>query len=819
MDIQPRWRKVIADLLSNKTRTILVVLSVAIGVFAVGFVTTAFVILLKDMDAEYKAANPSEASIYTDTYKEELLETLRKVPGVAMVEGRTSIFARNEIEPGKKVLMFVVAVPPVTESQWASYTAEQRQTAKRNVIDMQIDRLRPEGVSSLPPLGDHEIFIERSSAAAMKVKPGDEVSIELSSGRMRTLRVAGIVYDITSPPYVFTNWLSGYVNPDTMVWLEDSRDFNTVKLRVSENNTDEDHVKAVARAVADKIEKSGLEVYFTFVLKPGRHWGSDMTQALLMVMGILGFLSVLLSGFLVLNTISALLTQHIRHIGIMKSVGGRRYQIIGMYIVLVITFGLVALLVAGAPGILAGYYIAKFVASFLNFNVSPLHAPTEAVVLEILVAIGTPLLAALFPIINGTRVTIREAVSDYGLGKGRFGKNIIDHVLEQVRFLTRPQTISLRNTFRRKGRLALTLFTLTLGGATFIAVFNTQSAISNAIDETMGYYLSDVSVSLNETHRMQQLEQIVFSVPGVKQVEGWGYASTQLLSPDEKTSNSVDILAPPSTAKLIKPVITDGRWLVPGDENALVIGNALLKVRPDLKVGDRVRMEINGQKYSFDIVGVYRMAGMAINPYVFANFDYISKITHQPDQYASLRLVTEPHDTATQERVAKALDAAFTQAGISVQEISTRTQIESSNTSTVIVIVAFLLIMALLIAVVGGLGLMGTMSMNVIERTREIGVMRATGASDGTVLSIVLVEGVFIGVLSWLLGVILALPISLGLNFALGDSLLSSSLPFRMNLAGYLLWLVIVLVISALASAIPARNASRLTIREVLAYE
>src|SRR4030066_2318010 len=124
MDIQPRWRKVIADLISNKTRTILVVLSVAIGVFAVGFVTSAFIILLRDMDAEHKAVNPSEATIYTDPFKEDLLDSLTRVPGVAMVEGRTSIFARSEVEPGKKVLMFVVAVPPGTERQGAPYTPE-----------------------------------------------------------------------------------------------------------------------------------------------------------------------------------------------------------------------------------------------------------------------------------------------------------------------------------------------------------------------------------------------------------------------------------------------------------------------------------------------------------------------------------------------------------------------------------------------------------------------------------------------------------------------------------------------------------------------
>jgi putative ABC transport system permease protein len=169
--------------------------------------------------------------------------------------------------------------------------------------------------------------------------------------------------------------------------------------------------------------------------------------------------------------------------------------------------------------------------------------------------------------------------------------------------------------------------------------------------------------------------------------------------------------------------------LLPEDENALVIGNALVKLRPDLKVGDEVTLKINRRKYPFVIIGIFRMAGMTINPYVYANYDYLSRITHQPDQYANLRIVTEPHDAGTQEKVVKELEAMFDKEGIRVQELSTRAQIEASNQNSVLVIILFLLIMAMLIAVVGGLGLMGTMSMNVIERTREIGVMRAVGAN------------------------------------------------------------------------------------------
>jgi putative ABC transport system permease protein len=127
--------------------------------------------------------------------------------------------------------------------------------------------------------------------------------------------------------------------------------------------------------------------------------------------------------------------------------------------------------------------------------------------------------------------------------------------------------------------------------------------------------------------------------------------------------------------------------------------------------------------------------------------------------------------------------------------------------------------MAILIAIVGGLGLMGTMSMNVLERTREIGVIRAVGASDGSVVKIFLVEGLFIGALSWLIGTIVSLPISKLLSDAVGAALTDAPLSYTFSTKGALLWLGIVLILAGMASFLPAWNASRLTVREVLAYE
>ncbi len=798
-----RWQKVFTDLWSNKVRTLLVVLSIAVGVFAVGFVSTTFIILLGDMDADYQSVNPYSALIILeDTFDEDFAKSLEKVPGVAEVEGRSSLIGRVSIGPEKKATFFATAFDSFDE--------------------MKIDRIRPNtrgGKGVLDPPGKHEVYIERSAMSALNLKAGDLLPVELEDGRIRELKIREYVYNITSPPYIFTNMVSGYVNTETMEWLGGDKDFNTVYLTVAENKTDEEHVKAVAKEVANKVEKSGRTVYYTFVMEPGRHWATDLTQALGMMMGFLGLLAVFLSAFLVINTINNLLNQQIRQIGVMKAIGGKASQIIIMYIVMVLCFGVLAFLVAVPLSTVLGYATAVPIANILNFNLGDMRLPRESLILQITVALVIPMLAALMPVIRGVRISIREAISDYGIGQAVFNDNWLDRQLEKIKSLSRPLLISLRNTFRRKARLVLTLLTLTLGGAIFIGVFNVRGSITEAVHRTMGYFISDVNISLNKEYRIQQVEPILKSIPGVESIEGWGYASAEVLSDDKDIANDVSIIAPPANSRLINPVMTSGRWLLPDDDRAIVIGNALVKLRPELKVGDEVTIKINRLERVWRIVGIYQIAGTMNRPIVYANNEALTSVVGNPDQFSELRVVTNPHDITTQDRVVKMADTLLAKEGIRVQEATTGISMIQQEQTTIDVLILFLLVMAVLIAIVGGLGLAGTMTMNVMERTREIGVMRSTGASDGTILYMVVIEGMFIGTISWILGIFLAVPITYVLNSVVGMALLNSALPFVLSLDGFIIWLIIVAVLSALASALPARYASRLTIREILAYE
>jgi putative ABC transport system permease protein len=182
-------------------------------------------------------------------------------------------------------------------------------------------------------------------------------------------------------------------------------------------------------------------------------------------------------------------------------------------------------------------------------------------------------------------------------------------------------------------------------------------------------------------------------------------------------------------------------------------------------------------------------------------------------------VLTDQHDAISQRRISDQLQALYESRGINVDSTQLAAEFSRDQKAQTDVLVYFMLVMAALIAVVGGLGLMGTMSINVLERTREIGVMRAIGASNLDIQSIVIVEGMVIGLISWGISILLAIPITGILCFGVGMAILTAPMPAVYGATGIIAWLIFTLVLGTIASALPARRASRLTVRDTLAYE
>lgn len=492
-------------------------------------------------------------------------------------------------------------------------------------------------------------------------------------------------------------------------------------------------------------------------------------------------------------------------------------QIFFMYLALIASFGIGALILAAPLANGAAKNIGGGMAAWLNFHPAVYSGYRATLYQQVFVAVVVPILAAILPIYNSARMTVREALSDYGLGGNAKMKE--EKVNRNSVLIPRPIRISLRNTFRRKARLGLTLFTLVLGGAVFIAVYNLWASFDRVIEDIQGYFLADINISFDKGYRYDKVANIAMNIPGVESAEGWLEWTGTLEMDSEKAGTQIVFVAPPSTSILIDPVITAGRWLQPGDENAIIIGNHLLQIFPDLKVGDWLKIDIDGRKTDWRIVGIYTITGNVSPPLLYVNYEYLSALVGEPDMAYSLRIVTTQHDSLTQQRINDQIQAAFEERGIQIQSTQLGADFIRDQKAQTDILVYFMLVMAALIAVVGGLGLMGTMSINVLERTREIGVMRAIGASNGDIQAIVLTEGMVIGIVSWAISILLSLPITNVLCFGVGMAILTSPMPVVYGASGIVAWLIFTLILGALASALPARRASRLTVRDTLAYE
>jgi putative ABC transport system permease protein len=554
--------------------------------------------------------------------------------------------------------------------------------------------------------------------------------------------------------------------------------------------------------------------------RSNEHPMADSILAMMGVLGALGVLITFLSASLIINTLNALMTQQLRQIGVMKLVGGRSFQILGMYLTLIISYSVIALIIAVPLGSLAGYGLAKFMASMMGAVVQDFRFVPVALVVQVLIAFIIPLGAGFIPVNKGAKTNVRRAISDYRPNSGSSKPSIFSRGVRWLRWISRPILLSLRNAFRKKGRLILTVFTLTVGGAVFIGVFNVRSSMNSVMDQLMSLFLGDVTIDFSQPYKLSKVERDLLAVPGVSSVEGWGGAAGDILDQNDDAVTGISIIAPPQDTQLLTLDFVAGRWLNPGEGKAMVVSDTIYNYYPDLVPGDSLIVEVDGNREeTWEVVGVFRYVDMFGDPMAYAIFDFVADKVNLSNQALSYRIIIDESKTESLLGLIQRIEQQLDDQDYAVKSVMAGDIMRESASIGINTLVLFLLIMAVLTAFVGSIGLMGTMSISVLERTREIGVMRTIGAVDFVVMQSVIIEALVIGMITWFLAIGLSFPLSSALLSIISQSMSGSAFPLTVTPLGMLVWFGIVVVLTIIASILPARNAARLTINEVLAYE
>ena len=785
------YRKIARDLLHNKTRTLLVVLSTAVGILALGMVMSLSEVMTIRMTAEWEVSHPAHVALYLNgAVDEETALVLARTSGVADIEPVTYVGIRWKRSG---------------DTEWHNGRLVARQDYRRqklSVVDLQGGQWPR----------DNTLSVERQAASFFNLPPGSWVMIKTDQFE-REIPVVGAVRDLEAgPPQLGANALFF----STLQTAQDIAGFDGYDLLLIRlPRFDRAEAQAVAERLQDRLKKIGL-TSSAEIQDPKRHFIMDQLEPVLLIMGVLGALSLALSAFLVVNTVNAVLTQQVSQIGMMKAVGATAGRVMRVYLAMVLSYGLMAVVVAVPLAALAAYALAGALLRLMNIELPSFQWVPRAVVVQLVVGLLVPMLAALWPVLVGVRVTVREAIASYGLGAD-FGNGPIDRLIAHIRGLPCPLALSLRNTFRRKGRVALTLVTLTIAGVMFMTVMSTGSTLTRTMEVLFAATGNDVEVDFDDSQYFERAEAVARRVPGVVSSELWEAKSGQLDMGGNRKRGILFMGLPPDSI-VFNPTIIAGRWLRPDDENMMVI-NQKIAQDEELKVGDRVNLNFGDKGDStWEIVGV--QLGIGYNQYTaYVPRETFSRVLRQPGRGNWIFIKTDRHDPAYQAMIEKQLCTAFEVNAIGVIWSSTSSTQLQRNLDQFNILTYLLLAMSVLAGMVGSLGLMGTMSINVLERSKEIGVMRAIGASSRTVVGIFVIEGVIVGLTSAAVAVPLSYPSARLFSDALGNVLFKFPLNFRYSLGGLALWIVIIVTLSALASLWPATRAARISVRETLAYE
>jgi len=788
----PRWRKVLRDLWRNKTRTILVVFAIAVGIFAFSSAFISREVILNEMSTQYRAINPSTISLGVSSFDDSLVRWARNQEEISDAQGQSRRLAR--LIRGNETYSLDL------------YALDDYENMKVNRVSVE--------AGALPPK-KREILFERSAIPILGIQMGDDVIIELPNGQRRTLKVTGIVHDLKAIPANLWPDISAYVSRETLEWLDFPYSYNQLELVTGDEFNSRTEIEKLADDIKDKLENRGFLVTSVLVREPDEHWAETSMASLVAILSLVGVFSLVLSGFLVINTITGILTQQRRQVGIMKAIGATARQIVGIYMLLVICFGILALFVALPIGSFLAYFFTSIMANFLNIDIHQFYVPQSIFILEVIIALVVPIVAALLPILNGVRVSAWETISNYGI-TATSKEGWLGRLLMRVRSLPRPLLLSIRNTFRRRGRLFMTLGTLTLAGTLFISIVNVRDAMTARLYDVLRMYNFEIILILDKSYGSRMAEHRAEQIPNISQVEARTYAQVQRVKPDGTRGATFSIAGLPPESDFFQPSLLSGRWLQEKDRNAIVLSNELIQDEPDIRVGDELQLKYGNDKYECEVAGIIFTPN---DTTAYAPFNFVSQIKHSYGQASSLFIKTQDKLISAQPAMVKTLEDRLKTAGIGVSKSITIADIIKSSTERMDFLVRFLLLMSFMAAAIGGLGLAGTMSLNVLERTREIGVMRSIGASSPMVGGIVVTEGMLIGFISWLLAIPISVPFSYLFNVVLGYAFQNRPLDFTFSLTGLVIWLIIVMFISIIASLLPARQAMRMSIQETLAYE
>jgi putative ABC transport system permease protein len=782
----------------------MLVLAIAIGVWGIGAILGGYSVIKREMTDNYMGTVPASATIeMEDSISTLLIDSVKQFPGIKEAERHATLLARMKIgDRWHPLLLFVV-------DDFA---------AKRT------NRIRYISGAAIPPEGT--MLAERTAFIVMNAKEGEEIIVKTPHGEPKKIKLTGTVHDAGLAPAWQEQAGYGYITLSTLHWLGETQNFDQLRILVSEKQDSKQYITEKVAAVSDWLKSNGHAVHEIQVPPPGKHPHQSQMNAVMSIFIVFGFMTLVLGSILVAASMATLMVKQVRQIGIMKTIGASSFQVTRLYGFMMFIICVMALIIAIPLSRLAAGAFYQQIAVLLNLEIRNNAIPYYVPLLQIGSGIIIPFMAAAIPVLRGSRIPVRLALDNYGVARHKPASNSWLLKLSRITFNSETFLLSIRNVFRQRTRLIMTLGLLAAGGAMFMTALNVSEAWNKSLQYIYIQRLYDVEVKLNNEVAANAIVNKIKDIPGVSAAEGWHYSSTSFVKKNrydvthtypDKGHGSFTIQAMPVPTQLLNPAVTAGQWLHNRSSNDVVLNQGAAALSPGVKVGDHIALLLNGKPTEWNVIGFTTDYGSPAIAYV--SLDAFTMQLHIPHEIKMLKIAYTDRSKENVIQKNREVEQLLEREKMPVSASIPVWLLRNAIAGHMKVLINTLLSMAVLMAIVGILGLMSTMSMSVMERTREIGVMRAIGATPRKIRRLIIWEGLLIGTISICIALLLSLLLSFYMGRFIGNMAFRTPLSLTLSTLAIIVWMLIIATGSYVATFYPARRANKITTREALAYE
>ena len=189
----PRWKKLLRDLQAARGRMAMIVAAIAVSIFGVGTILSAYTILTREISLNYLGTNPATAFLELDSVDASLVQAVRQQPNIADAEAGSWVTARVEVKPNEWLPLLLFVVP--------------------DFENMRISTFTPEAGAYSPT--DQTILVEREVLDFINVKVGDVLTVQTPNGSKQQIAISGTVHDPSLAPAWQEQTVYAYITPAT----------------------------------------------------------------------------------------------------------------------------------------------------------------------------------------------------------------------------------------------------------------------------------------------------------------------------------------------------------------------------------------------------------------------------------------------------------------------------------------------------------------------------------------------------------------------------------------------------------------------------